>query len=33
MGTYIIKLAYNDVEIELSRRRKREFDQLFSTIN
>ncbi|OME30659.1 hypothetical protein BSK63_17350 [Paenibacillus odorifer] len=32
MGTYIIRLAYNDVEIELSRRKKRDFDQLFSTI-
>lgn len=32
MGTYIIRLTYNDVEIDLSRRKKKEFDQLFSTI-
>ncbi len=32
MGTYIIKLRCNDVEIDLSRRKKKEFDQLFSTI-
>lgn len=33
MGTYIVKLIYKDVEIELSRRKKKEFDQLFATIN
>lgn len=32
MGTYIIKLLCNNVEIDLSRRKKKEFDRLLATI-
>jgi DNA-binding LytR/AlgR family response regulator len=29
LGTYVIKLSYNDVEIDLSRRKKKQFEQLY----
>ncbi|BFH10898.1 response regulator [Paenibacillus melissococcoides] len=32
-GTYIIKLGYKDIEIDLTRRKRKEFEQLFFTSN